>query len=216
MTAARKCPSCRRAAVRERGETGRTIAYRVFADLALPDDVPIATCGECGATYFDAATAAALGPTLKNQYNKRLLELARVALRKIKPHLSHRRLERLMSVSQGYLSRVQTKPVCVSAPLVALLMLIAESPAAQLAALRRCWASAGNEGSEHDRTDGHKQLADGRKAGGRRTKQRRDASDTQNRVCGVVPGATEGNRERRRTTGARRRARKQVHDGDCA
>ncbi len=213
MTAAGKCPHCQRLGVRPRTGTGRTIAYRVFADLALPDDVPIATCGKCGATYFDAATTAALGPTLKNQYNKRLLELARVALRKLKPHLSHRRLERLMSVSQGYLSRVQTKPVCVSAPLVALLMMLAESPIAQLAALRRCWDSAGNEGSEeHDRTDGHKQ----RKAGGRRTKQRRDASDAQDRVCGVLPGATEGNRERRRTTGARRRARQQVHEGDCA
>ena len=217
MTAAGKCLRCNWLSVRPRTGTGRTIAYRVFADLALPDDVPIPTCGGCGATYFDAATTAALGPTLKNQYNKRLLGLAREALRKIKPHLSHRRLERLVSVSQGYLSRVQTKPVCVSAPLVALLMLIAESPAAQLAALRRCWASAGNEGSEeHDRTDGHKQLADGRKAVDRRTKQRRDASDTQDRVCGVLPGATEGNRERRRTTGARRRARKQVHEGDCA
>ncbi len=216
MTAAGKCPHCLWLGVRPRTGTGRTIAYRVFADLALPDDVPIPTCGGCGATYFDAATAAALSPTLKNQYNKRLLGLARVALRKIKPHLSHRRLERLVSVSQGYLSRVQTKPVWVSAPLVALLMLIAESPVAQLAVLRRCWASAWNEGSEHDRTDGHKQLADGRKAGGQRTKQRRDTSDTQDRACGDVPGATEGNRERRRTTGARRRARKQVHDGDCA
>ena len=160
MTAAGKCLRCNWLSVRPRTGTGRTIAYRVFADLALPDDVPIPTCGECGATYFDAATTAALGPTLKNQYNKRLLELARVALRKIKPHLSHRRLERLVSVSQGYLSRVQTKPVCVSAPLVALLMLIAESPAAHLAALRRCWASAWNEGSEeHDRTDGNGQLA---------------------------------------------------------
>jgi hypothetical protein len=217
MTAARKCPHCQRLGVRPRTGTGRTIAYRVFTDLALPDDALIATCGKCGATYFDAATIAALGPTLKNQYNKRLLELARVALRKIKPHLSHRRLERLVSVSQGYLSRVQTKPVCVSAPLVALLMLIAESPVAQLAVLRRGWASAGNEGSEeHDRTDGNRQLTDGRKAGGRRTKQRPDASDAQDRVCGVLPGATEAGRERRRTTGARRRARKQVHDGDCA
>jgi len=206
MTAAGKCPRCRRAGVRERGETGRTIAYRVFADLALPDDVPIPTCGGCGATYFDAATTAALSPTLKNQYNKRLLGLAREALRKIKPHLSHRRLERLVSVSQGYLSRVQTKAVCVSAPLVALLMLIADSPVAQLAALHRCWASAWNEGSEHDRTDGHKQLADGRKAGGRRTKQRRDTSDTQDRVCGDVPGAAEAGHEQGRKRGARRRA----------
>jgi hypothetical protein len=230
MTAARKCLRCQRLGVRPRTGTGRTIAYRVFADLALPDDVPIPTCGKCGATYFDAATAAALGPTLfdaataaalsptlKNQYNKRLLGLAREALRKLKPHLSHRRLERLVGVSQGYLSRVQTKPVWVSAPLVALLMMLAESPIAQLAALRRCWASAGNEGSEeHDRTDGNRQLTDGRKAGGRRTKQRPDASDAQDRVCGDVPGATEAGRERRRTTGARRRARKQVHEGDCA
>jgi hypothetical protein len=87
-----------------------------------------------------------LSPTLTNQYNKRLLGLAREALRKIKPHISQRRLERLAGVSQGYLSRVKTKPVCVSAPLVALLLLIAESPAAQLAVLRLCWASAGDEG----------------------------------------------------------------------
>jgi hypothetical protein len=42
MTAARKCPALSPAAVREATHgTGRTIAYRVFADLALPDDVPI-------------------------------------------------------------------------------------------------------------------------------------------------------------------------------
>jgi hypothetical protein len=41
MTAAGKCPRCQRLGVRPRTGTGRTIAYRVFADLALPDDVPI-------------------------------------------------------------------------------------------------------------------------------------------------------------------------------
>ncbi|MBL9044756.1 MAG: hypothetical protein JNM83_24305 [Myxococcales bacterium] len=215
MTAARKCPRCRRAAVRERGETGRTMAYRVFADLALPDDVPITTCVECSATYFDAATIAALGPTLTNQYNKRLLGLARAALRQIKQHLSHRRLELLMGVSQGYLSRVKTKPVFVSAPLVALLMLIAESPAAHLAALRRCWASAWNEGSEeHDRTDGNGQLANGRKAGEHRGKP--DASAEASRVCGDVPGAAEADHEQGRKGRARRRAGQQIHEGDCA
>ena len=179
MTAARKCPRCRRAAVRERGETGRTIAYRVFADLALPDDAPIPTCGGCGATYFDAATTTELGPTLTNQYNKRLLGLGRAALVRLKPHVSQKELELLTGLSHGYLSKVKQE-VCVSAQLVALLMLMAEAPAAQLAALRRCWASAWNEGSEHDRTDGHKQLADGRKAGERRTGQCREAHSPAN------------------------------------
>ncbi len=150
MTAARKCPSCRRAAVRERGETGRTITYRVFADLALPDDADpdlwrvwrhLLGCRAGSGAWPDAdesvqQTAAWAGArgTEEDQVGK--------------PHLSHRRLERLVSVSyQGYLSRVQIKPVCVSAPLVALLMLIAESPVAQLAALRWGWGSAGNEGS---------------------------------------------------------------------
>ncbi len=42
MTAVRKCLRCQRLGVRPRTGTGRTIAYRVFTDLALPDDVPIA------------------------------------------------------------------------------------------------------------------------------------------------------------------------------
>ncbi len=60
MTAARKCPRCRRAAVRERGGTGRTIAYRVFADLALPDDVPI------------PPVASVVPPTLMQRRQRRL------------------------------------------------------------------------------------------------------------------------------------------------
>ena len=51
MTAAGKCPLCNWLSVRPRTGRGRTMAYRVFADLALPDDVPIPTCGGCGATY---------------------------------------------------------------------------------------------------------------------------------------------------------------------
>ena len=164
MTAAGKCLRCNWLSVRPRTGTGRTIAYRVFADLALPDDVPIPTCGGCGATYFDAATTTELSPTLTKQYNKRLLGLGRAALVRLKPHVSQKELELLTGLSQGYLSRVKAQDGCVSAQLVALLMMLAESPVAQLAALRRCWASAWNEGSEHDRTDGHRQLADGRKA----------------------------------------------------
>ncbi len=70
---------------------------------------------------------------------------------------------------------------------------------------------------EHDRTDGNRQLTDGKKS--RRTKkakQRRDASVTQNRVCGVLPErrkqvASEGGRQAHAAGLA-----KQVHDGDCA
>jgi hypothetical protein len=62
MTAAGKCPRCLWLSVRPRTGTGRTMAYRVFADLALPDDLPIPTCGGCGATYFDAATTDGTWP----------------------------------------------------------------------------------------------------------------------------------------------------------
>lgn len=195
MTAAGKCPHCLWLSVRPRTGTGRTMAYRVFADLAVPDDMPLVCCGECGATFFDAATTEALGPTLAKQYDQRLCRLAREALRKIRPYVSQRRLELELGLSQAYLTKVKTIGG-VSAPLVALLMLIAEAPAAQLAVLRLCWASAGDEGSDsHDRTDGSKrladgnrQLADGRKAserkevGGRRTGQRREAHSPAHRL----------------------------------
>ena len=188
MTAAEKCPRCHRLGVRPRTGSGRKIPVRVFADLAVPDDMPLVCCGECGATFFDAATTEALGPTLAKQYDQRLCRLAREALRKIKPYISQRRLELELGLSQAYLTKVKTIGG-VSAPLVALLMLIAESPAERLAELRRCWASAWNEGSEeHDRTDGHRQLADGRKAserrkvGGRSNGQRREAHSPAHRL----------------------------------
>ena len=210
MTAAEKCPRCHRLGVRPRTGSGRKIPFRVFADLAVPDDMPLVCCGECGATFFDAATTEALGPTLAKQYDQRLCRLAREALRKIRPYVSQRRLELELGLSQAYLTKVKTIGG-VSAPLVALLMLIAESPAERLAELRRCWASAWNEGSEeHDRTDGHRQLADGRKAAGRRGKI--DASHTQDRVCEDDARAAEAELEQGRKRGARRRARQQVYE----
>ena len=129
------------------------MAYRVFTDLSLPDDLPIPTCGGCGATYFDAATTTELSPTLTKQYNKRLLALARAALVRLKPHVSQKELELLTGLSQGYLSRVKAQDGCVSAQLVALLLLLAEAPAERLAALAAVWregasALAANPGDQ--------------------------------------------------------------------
>lgn len=211
MTTAGKCPRCLWLGVRPRTGTGRKLPFRVFADLALPDDAPIPTCGGCGATYFDAATTAALHSTLTNQYNKRLWGLARAALTRIKPYLSQKRLELLLGLSQGYLSMVKAQDRFVSAQLVALLLLIAEAPAERLAALRLCWASAGDEGSDsHDRTDGSKRLADGRKAGGHRGNI--DSSDRQERVCEADARAAAAERKQGRKSGARRRARQQIYE----
>ncbi|HRI51767.1 MAG TPA: hypothetical protein PLW65_16430 [Pseudomonadota bacterium] len=126
--------------VRKRMRPGRTIRYRNMNALAVPEDIPIPTCSRCHAEYIDAETAAALEEALRAAYRRALQQRARQAIDIVTSHISQRRLELLLGLSQGYLSRLRAGAGNPSPELVSHLALIAHDPAARLQELERYWA----------------------------------------------------------------------------
>ena len=64
-------------------------------------------------------------------------QLIRAAIRTLSTHLSQRKLERLLGLSQGYLSRIASGAGTASRPLMTLLCLLAARPKERLAELTR-------------------------------------------------------------------------------
>ncbi len=135
-----RCARCGSNTVRRRVRPGRTMAYRTFPALAIPVDFPIPTCNRCRAEYLDAETTAELLPLLEREYQRELSRRVRAALEVLSPHISQRRLEIQIGLSQGYLSRLRAGTGKPSPQLVALLTLLARDPAQRLAETRQSWA----------------------------------------------------------------------------
>lgn len=137
---ARKCVKCGGKTVRKRTRPGRTIRYRNMNALAVPETIPIPTCSRCHAEYIDSETAAALEGALREAYRRALQQRARQAIDIVTSHISQRRLELLLGLSQGYLSRLRAGAGNPSPELVSHLALIAHDPAVRLQELDRYWA----------------------------------------------------------------------------
>lgn len=133
----RRCLRCGQNGVRKQARAGRTINYRTLPAFPLPADFPIPTCRYCHAEYPDAETLAALDEVLARQYVRELQRRTKYAVGEVCAYISQRRLELRLGLSQGYLSRLCAGCGRPSAPLVALLMLLALDPPARLAELER-------------------------------------------------------------------------------
>lgn len=136
---ARECPKCGAKQVRKRARPGRTAPYRNMQALALPDDFAIPTCGRCHHEFYDEETLAALQPVLQKAYQQALQRRVRQAIDAVTRYTSQRRLEQLLGLSQGYLSRLRAGAGTPSPELVSNLALIARDPAARLRELERYW-----------------------------------------------------------------------------
>lgn len=137
---ATRCLKCRTLAVRLRMRPGRTIQFRNMKALVVPDGIAIPTCGRCSAEYLDAETTRRLGPILAETYRELLRTRVRRAIDLVTEHISQRRLELLLGLSQGYLSRLRAGQGNASPELVSHLALIAHDPAARLRELEKFWA----------------------------------------------------------------------------
>jgi hypothetical protein len=134
-----RCSRCQSKAVRSYARPGRTIRYRNIAAMAIPDSFPIPTCSRCHAEFFDVRTTEALAPLLHDQYQEQLRQRAKQAIDTLMMHISQRRLELLIGLSQGYLSRLRIGTGNPSAELVSHLAMLAHDPKTRLAELERYW-----------------------------------------------------------------------------
>jgi hypothetical protein len=107
----------------------------------VPANFPILTCTRCGAERLEAEDAHKLDAILFEQYRGELRRRARESIHALRGQVSQRRLELLMGLSQGYLSRLAAQAGNPSPALVLLLSSVARDPQQRLAELEAAWLS---------------------------------------------------------------------------
>lgn len=134
------CPLCRAlSAVAPRKGSGRSLPFRVFAQLPIPDDVLVPSCHRCGAVCWNDQTSQAMVPVLEALYVDRLRHMVSAAIETLEIEVPQNWLECALGMSQGYLSRLKARDGNPSAQLVALLCLVAESPKETLHTIQDRW-----------------------------------------------------------------------------
>lgn len=136
---ANACPQCGGAFSR-RMRPGRTIRFRNIPAIEIPSYVKIPRCRRCHHEWIDEIAEAELEPVLVEVYRTELRHRFRSELRKVLRFTSQRGLERLLNLSQGYLSRLLAGAGTPSAELVSNVALIAVDPARRLSELERFWS----------------------------------------------------------------------------
>jgi predicted XRE-type DNA-binding protein len=132
------CPSCNGGEIKPRAGGERRMRYRQIPDLELPAELELPTCEGCGQAWLDAEATRRVEAALEEAYRAALVHKAEQAIETLRGHLPQRELERLLGVSAGWLSKVRNGKE-TSAPMAALLMLLAEQPH-RVESLRRLWA----------------------------------------------------------------------------
>jgi hypothetical protein len=137
----RRCRECGKGSVRPLAKEGRRMPFRNMAALPVPSTLAIPTCDHCGNEWIDPRTAEAIDETLQTAYTNELHKRFEAALDMIlsSADISQRRLEQLLGLSVGYLSRVRGRRGDASAQLVSALALIAEDPKHRLKELDHIW-----------------------------------------------------------------------------
>ena len=118
--------------------------YRNLAALPIPAEFPIPTCGRCAAEYLSPATCDRLAPLLLSSYQAALRRAAAKLVPAATAKISQRRLEAVLGVSPGYLSRIKSQSGQPSSILVALLHLLTQPGA--VPELERFFAFLGSLG----------------------------------------------------------------------
>jgi len=124
---------------------GRTRPYRNMRALPIPEDFPLPTCIKCRTEVLDKETHAKLAPLLLEEYRSALRRRIRRIIDALTGHTSQRKLELLLGLSQGYLSRLRSGSGNPSPELVSHLALIAKDPSVRLLELQRYWEEPPSE-----------------------------------------------------------------------
>lgn len=135
---ASKCPCCGHYAVRPKAQTGRTYRYRNTA-LTLPADLQVPTCGRCKHVVLSFESLPELDATLEMTYRAELTRRGATEIARLSRACSQRKIEVILNLSQGYLSRLRAGEGVPSAALVSLMALLSAEPL-RLEELKRYWA----------------------------------------------------------------------------
>jgi hypothetical protein len=96
--------------------------------LELPEDIAVPTCARCGSEYVDRELGARIDKALAARYRDAPIGKAQNALESLSTEVRQNRLEALVGVSHGYLSKLRNGDKEPSPHMVALLKLLANDP----------------------------------------------------------------------------------------
>jgi hypothetical protein len=137
----RRCRECGIGKIRPVAKSGRRERYRTM-ELEIPEDIKIPTCDNCGAEWMDRAVAKAIDQALEAEYRMRMRMTLNKVLEIVTAHASMRQVERLIGLSEGYLSKVKQGRSEPSPELLSSLGLLALDPGGGLQGLDRLWTEA--------------------------------------------------------------------------
>ncbi len=139
----RRCRECGEGMIRPLAKKGRRMPFRNMAALPVPSTLAIPTCDHCGNEWIDRKTAEALDGALQSAYADELHKRLDAALERILTisEIPQRRLEQLLGLSVGYLSRLRGRRGDASAQVVSVLALLAQDPKRRLKELDELWES---------------------------------------------------------------------------
>ncbi len=141
----RRCRECGVGQVRLLARPGRRTPHRNMANLSVPADLEIPTCDQCGTEWFDEATAQRVDAALEPIYREELRHRVRKAIVVISACISQQRLEAMLGLSQGYLSKLKSGDRDPSPELVSELALIARDPQGRVRELLDFWGHTEDE-----------------------------------------------------------------------
>ncbi len=137
----RRCHACGEGEVKPTAVAGRVARYKTMPRVQIPADLPIPTCSKCGTEWLDKRTTQEVDAALEAAYRRDLGNRALISISTITSHVSQRKLERLLGLSQGYLSKLRSGERTPSAELVSQLALIALDPYTRVKELEKYWSS---------------------------------------------------------------------------
>lgn len=139
----RRCRECGEGTIVPLAKAGRRMPFRNMAALAVPSTLAIPTCNHCGNEWIDPKTAQAIDEALQGAYadvlHKRLVDAIDTIMKAT--DVPQRRLEQLLGLSVGYISRLRSGRGDASAQVVSALALLAQDPMRRMKELDQLWAS---------------------------------------------------------------------------
>lgn len=148
----RRCRECGIGKILPVARAGRKAQYKTM-ELEIPATVVVPTCDNCGAEWMDRATARKIDHAMEAVYRQALRNMLLTLLDQITAHAPMRQVERLIGLSEGYLSKVKSGRSEASAELLSSLSLLARDVSGGLKDLGRLWTEA-EKNALHERKYG--------------------------------------------------------------
>ncbi len=140
----RRCRECGTGTIRPVARVGRKARYKTLT-LEVPASLEIPTCNACSTEWLDRAAARRIDAALADVYQAVLRRHARNLITTISDHTPMRQVERLIGLSEGYLSKVRNGRSEPSAELVASLHLLSTNVGSGIKSLDRLWTDTGKD-----------------------------------------------------------------------